>query len=182
MLDFNPRPMNQGPQGRYPGPNGPIPFAHGLPPPMPFRNPYEIQRPNHSNGPLPSQSMIPLSVNPPFQEGIAALRPPPPAYANYRPPPPKTTEDLDLATELGYLSISLENNNNSISSKLTPKYLHDMYNDLNRLARQISPATMPFDTTGTILSQVVGRFNLPHPSEWCLSIRSHSCKRPFPLK
>ena len=181
MLDLNQRPMNQGPQPRYPGTNGPIPFGHGLPPPMPVRNPYEIQRPNASNGRLPSESMIPHSINQPFQARIVPPRPPPSAYANYPPPPSRPREDLDLATQLGYLSINLENDNNTFSSKLTSKYLQETYNDLNGLARQISPATAPFDTTGTVLSQVVGRLNLPHPSEWRLSIRCHSCKRSFVL-
>ena len=181
VRDFNQRPMNQGPPARYPGPNRPIPLVSGPPPPMPFCNPFEIQRPNPSNGPPPSQLMLPPPVNPPFREGIAPLPLPRPVYANFGPPPPKPTEDLDLATQLGYLSIGFENDNTSVSSKLTPKYLHETYIDLNGLARQISPATAPFDTTGTILSQIVGRFNLPHPSEWRLSIRCHSCKRPFPL-
>ena len=177
VLDLHQRPMNQGPQARYPAPNGSIPFVNGPPPPMP-----EIQRPNAANGPLPSQSIIPLPVNPPFQQGITPLPPPHLAYANFGPPPPKLTGDLDLANQFRYLSIGFENDNSSFSPKVTPKYLQAMYNDLDRLARQISPTTTLFDSTGTIRSQLVGKFNLPHPSEWSLSIRCYSCKRPFPLR
>ena len=152
-----------------------------MPQSVPINNSYGLGRQGVSNGPYGPQSLVPM--NQPFPAAMAAHPPPRPTYVaapSYPQPAPKPKEDTDLATQLGYLSINFENDANSITSRLTSRYLHEVYDDLNSLAAQISVTTRPFDTTPTILAQVVQRHNLAHPNEWSLSVRTHSCTCPFP--
>jgi hypothetical protein len=182
LLELNQKPVNPGPPpSRYPfiGPNY---MNNAMPQSVPINNSYGLGRQGVSNGPYGPQSLVPM--NQPFPAVMAAHPPPRPAYVaapSYPQSAPKPKEDTDLATQLGYLSINFENDTNSITSRLTSRYLHEVYDDLNGLATQISATTKPFDTTPTILAQVVQRYNLAHPNEWSLSVRTHSCTLPFPF-
>lgn len=186
MLDLNQKPLNPGPPPmRYPV-SAPNYMNNAGPQPISVHGSYGMGGQGVSNGPPPPQPIIPFTgpFNQPFPGSVVPLPPPRTAYATapkFPPGAPKPKEDTDLATQLGYLSINFENGTNSATSKLTSQYLQEMYDDLNVLAGQISVATKPFDTTATVVTQFAQRYNLKHPSEWCLSIRTHSCTSPFPF-
>ena len=171
--------LNQGPLHQV-GSN----YVNNVVQPMPVQNPFVMGRPGVFNGSYAPQPVGPI---PPFNPAGANIRAPIPPHRPALPagppfpqPGPKPREETDLATQLGFLSINFENDSGSTAAKLTSKYVMEMYDVLTRLAVEITPLTKPTDTTPTILAQLVQRFNLPHPSEWRISLRTHSCIYPLP--
>jgi hypothetical protein len=174
FLNHMPQPMPQ-PLQRYPASVGPQPMM-GPPPVM--RNPMlDFGKPNNALIPYSGQ-LVPRApmMGPPMIQAPGAMPQTMQTMPIMAPPvvaPPKTSVD-ELANELGFLNITSE----AITPPATPltsKSLRDIQNDLVPLAKQISPTTNPFDTTGTIVTAVCQSLGLPYSHEWRASIRSHSC-------
>lgn len=176
------RPFMQGPPPVHiPGPN-PHPAANIVHPiPNANQNPHDLGRPIQSNV---SYAPQPPPFHPPRPQPFHGVVPPlVPVRAsvltpgNQQPAPPKPIEN-DLATQLGFMSIDPQRDANSVSSELPPRLILELYEEMVRLARQISPETSPFETTLNIIRQVLQKHGLCNPLDWRLSIRTHSRKYP----
>jgi hypothetical protein len=171
--------FNQGPPlVRIPGPNPqPVP---NIVAPIPNAS-LELGRPgqpviSYASQPPPFHHHPPSSFQgaaPPLVPVRASILTP----RNQQKPPPRPTED-DLATQLEFISIDPQRDTNLASSKMNPKLMHDLYEEMDRLARQISSETIPFETTLNLIRQVLQKQGFSNPLDWRLSIRTHSCKYP----
>lgn len=160
--------------GRYPPPRHPVAAANNVPQ-LPYRVGQEFPNPPPPNVSYGPHSMVPPM---PFNAPLLGAAPPMPSRAPFPPlvgPPaaPKASDD-DLAAQLGFLSINPAPES-AKSSAISSRYLQETFNELHNLASQISPETKPFDTAAMIIAHAVRKYNLAHPTQWRLSIRTHSC-------
>lgn len=165
-LDF----FNQMPQQQ---PRMPVSVAPpNVMPPQALRNPMlDLGRPSATMVPYNPGLPRPM-MGPPMNLPPAVGLPPMPAPALPAFAPPKPNDESELAKALGFLDIS--GDITPPANTMTSKSLREVHNDLGPLAREISPNTKPFDTTGTIITTVVQNLGLPYPNEWRASLRTHS--------
>jgi hypothetical protein len=170
-LDF----FNQMPQSHPSQPASFVPPPIRMPPVM--RNPMlDFGNTNNAVIPYNQAQPRPIPMAPPMILPAPTNLPPLPAPAPPALAPSKANEDSELAKALGFLDIG--GDVTPPATTMTSKSLRDVHNDLGPLAREISPTTKPFDTTGTIITTVVQNLGLPYPHEWRATLRTHSCMVP----